>query len=121
MGIFNLKKERHSPSVKVLCHALQPLNPTEPSLTHVYSAWEHLTFGQNCKSVVKVCYVVLRLIFVCVKRFQVLHLHSDESCCERTYLQLHGWIVLGDIVSRCSFIDCVEDLVDNAWIASASN
>ena len=77
-------------------------------------AWEHLTFGQNCKSVVKVCYVVLGLVFVCVERFQVLHLCKVELSQGNTYLQLHGWVVFGDVVSGCSFIDNVESFMDHS-------
>ena len=86
----------------------------EPLLTHVDGAWEHLTFGQNCKSVVKVCYVVLGLVFVCVERFQVLHLCKVELSQGNTYLQLHGWVVFGDVVSGCSFIDNVESFMDHS-------
>ena len=86
---------------------------TESPLTHVNCPGEHLTFGQYCKSVVKVCYVVLGLVFVCVERFQVLHLCKVDTTRSETYLQLHGWVVFGDVVSGCSFIDNVESFMEN--------
>ena len=83
---------------------------TELALTHVYGTREHLTFGQNCKSVVKVCYVVLGLVFVCVEKFQVLHskLRSRQkltfNCTVGSYLATPNAVVLSSTLLKSLWI-----------------
>ena len=84
----------------------------------MHGAWEHLALSENCKSVVKVCYVVFGLVFVGIKRFQVLQ--PRFSLVYQTYLQFHGGVVLGHLVGSCSLIDFVEQLVDDPWGCSAT-
>jgi len=63
--------------------------------------WEDLALGQYCESVVKVCYVVLRLDFVKVVWFETL--------------ELHGWVEGGHRVGLGGSVDLVEELVENSW------
>merc|ERR1711893_73129 len=77
MGNLKDRKRRHSSprsyTRRLPWKGCVPCIEQRKILTHVNGSWEDLALGQDGESVVKVCYVVLRLFFVKVVKFETLN------------------------------------------------
>jgi len=73
-------------------------------ITHVNWTWETLALSQDCESVVKCGYVVLRCFFADVSRI--------------VSLKWQSWVAFRNRESGGACVDLVENSMQNAWRAS---